>query len=591
MSDIVLVMIVKNESKIIERCLNSTKDIISSFSIIDTGSTDNTFEIITNWSLQNNIKGQILQRPWKNFGHNRTESFIEAKKYIIDHNFDKSKTFALFIDADMILHKLPKFNKHHLLKYKGLDLKQTHNSLFYYNLRLASFDCDWKCIGVTHEYWDSPGVSKSSYDFLEIDDKEDGGSKSDKFQRDEILLTQGLVDEPKNTRYMFYLAQTYWCLGNYDKSIHWYKKRVEFGGWYEETWYSHYKIVENYIKLNKPLEAIEWCLKGYHYYPKRTESFNILCKHLRDTGNYNLCYFLSNFVENIQLPHDKLFIEKDVYEYKFTEHKSISSFYCNKIDDGYESCEKLLKLPTFPNKTLILNNSFYYIQSIPHSIIQNINLLSPISFLSDKNDIISIISDTLYINNSPIFTHSHLLNSTSIFPLDKLNIIINFNNNTHITLLLSSPQFISKHSNIFPINTYTPKKELISKSHLFSDNLHIINHNDIELCTSLFSNLYNTFPQTNAIDFNKGHLFVLQVRLPEQNKYYSRFLWTSHNYTYKKFSKMFFIKEKGSDEILFLSKKSDHVLSILKNKKTNKLYVITIPDSEIEKHLIYQLSI
>ena len=39
-------MIVKNESKIIERCLNSVKNIIDCYSIVDTGSTDNTKELI-----------------------------------------------------------------------------------------------------------------------------------------------------------------------------------------------------------------------------------------------------------------------------------------------------------------------------------------------------------------------------------------------------------------------------------------------------------------------------------------------------------------------------------------------------------------
>ena len=46
MSQLSLVMIVKNESKIIERCLDSIKPIIDSIIISDTGSTDNTIEII-----------------------------------------------------------------------------------------------------------------------------------------------------------------------------------------------------------------------------------------------------------------------------------------------------------------------------------------------------------------------------------------------------------------------------------------------------------------------------------------------------------------------------------------------------------------
>ena len=50
-------MIVKNESKIIERCLDSAKSIIDFVSICDTGSSDGTPELIENWCKENSI-------PW-----------------------------------------------------------------------------------------------------------------------------------------------------------------------------------------------------------------------------------------------------------------------------------------------------------------------------------------------------------------------------------------------------------------------------------------------------------------------------------------------------------------------------------------------
>ena len=42
-------MIVKNESKVIERCLGSVKDFINYWVIVDTGSTDGTQQIIKNF--------------------------------------------------------------------------------------------------------------------------------------------------------------------------------------------------------------------------------------------------------------------------------------------------------------------------------------------------------------------------------------------------------------------------------------------------------------------------------------------------------------------------------------------------------------
>ncbi|MDQ1329356.1 MAG: hypothetical protein QG641_2645, partial [Candidatus Poribacteria bacterium] len=38
-------MIVKNEEKLLEQCLESVKDVVNEIIIVDTGSTDNTVEI------------------------------------------------------------------------------------------------------------------------------------------------------------------------------------------------------------------------------------------------------------------------------------------------------------------------------------------------------------------------------------------------------------------------------------------------------------------------------------------------------------------------------------------------------------------
>ena len=77
---------------------------------------------------------------------------------------------------------------------------------------------------------------------LWFDDVSDGGSKSDKFERDIRLLTQGLIDEPGNARYMFYLAQSYRDTAQWDLAIEWYSKRAAEGGWDEEVWYSEYMV-------------------------------------------------------------------------------------------------------------------------------------------------------------------------------------------------------------------------------------------------------------------------------------------------------------------------------------------------------------
>src|SRR5262245_56903347 len=89
---ICLVMIVRNEASVIERCLDSVKPFIDCWVICDTGSTDRTKEIIRE-SLAG-IPGTMHDVGWQDFGRNRT----------IALRFARGKAdYHLLLDADMTL--------------------------------------------------------------------------------------------------------------------------------------------------------------------------------------------------------------------------------------------------------------------------------------------------------------------------------------------------------------------------------------------------------------------------------------------------------------------------------------------------------
>ena len=66
------VMIIKDESAVICRCLASVKPFIDYWVIVDTGSMDNTEEIIC--EVLQTVPGELHRRVWKNFGENRTNN-------------------------------------------------------------------------------------------------------------------------------------------------------------------------------------------------------------------------------------------------------------------------------------------------------------------------------------------------------------------------------------------------------------------------------------------------------------------------------------------------------------------------------------
>jgi glycosyltransferase involved in cell wall biosynthesis len=89
-SHVCLCMIVKNESKVIRRCLESVIPMINSWCIVDTGSTDDTKEIIIN--TLRGIPGEIYDRPWVDFATNRNQCLRLARMGLATH--------YLTIDAD-----------------------------------------------------------------------------------------------------------------------------------------------------------------------------------------------------------------------------------------------------------------------------------------------------------------------------------------------------------------------------------------------------------------------------------------------------------------------------------------------------------
>ena len=313
---------VKNEEKILKRCLSAVEGLVDAYVITDTGSTDKTVDLASEF-LETH-EGTVEMSTWKDFGHNRTLSFKNAQNYCKGKKWDLTQTYGLLLDGDMIF--VPGKLKEQTLGELGYTLIQSAGNLDYPNTRLVRMDYDWVCRGVTHEYWDGD-CKPLSKEICYIDDRNDGGCKDNKFPRDLALLLKGVQDEPDNVRYWFYLAQTYHSMGKWEQAIQNYKKRIEMGGWYEEVWYSHYMIAKSYENLNNPILFEEWVQKGYEFYPKRAEALYHLVKYLRIKGDHYKAMHYIRIGKNIPLSQDSLFIERDVYTGLFNYEETVCRYY------------------------------------------------------------------------------------------------------------------------------------------------------------------------------------------------------------------------------------------------------------------------
>lgn len=361
-------MIVKNESKIITRLFDSVYNIIDSYCICDTGSTDGTPQIIQEYFEAKGIPGKVIEEPFRDFGYNRTHSLLACAGM-------ENADYILLMDADMILEPGSVFNKQDLQCAEAHYVFQGSPTMSYKNVRIVKNNIGIKYWGVTHEVIETPPNSRYSgipRDLLFINDVGDGGAKADKYERDIRLLLRGLEEKPNNDRYTFYLANSYRENGQKGKAIEAYKKRIEIGGWIEEIWQSYYNIGKCYQSLGEHEKALASWLEGYDKFPDRLENIYEMMTYYRSNGKNRLVYELYKMVKDRLnktrgKPLDHLFVQNDVYDFKIDYEYTISGYYCNpEAIDMAALCMRVLAVKTVDHNIIqnVLSNYKFYVDKL-----------------------------------------------------------------------------------------------------------------------------------------------------------------------------------------------------------------------------------
>ena len=78
---LILTLMIKNESRIIERCLMHAIEHVDAVCILDTGSTDDTVEVCNRVLTETKKPYKIVTDPFKNFGYSRTVSFKNTQEF------------------------------------------------------------------------------------------------------------------------------------------------------------------------------------------------------------------------------------------------------------------------------------------------------------------------------------------------------------------------------------------------------------------------------------------------------------------------------------------------------------------------------
>jgi glycosyltransferase involved in cell wall biosynthesis len=363
---LIATLMIKNEEKIIARCIQSLEKHVDAFCICDTGSTDNTIQKINEYfGSTKSVPYRIFEYPWKNFGESRSESFNCCREYAKSLDWNWDSTYALVLDADMEL-VVPTVFPRSCLQVGGYMLIQENSCLRYENTRILQLSVNWKCTGVTHEYWDGYHAASIPRDLMFIRDVGDGGCKDDKFPRDKALLEQGLSDDPNNVRYMFYLAQTLKDLREFKPAIAMYRRRIRAGAWAQEVWYSMFQIAIIYSNLKKYNKMEYWALKAFDFDKTRAENLDLLTRTFRGLGqNFKAWHYLQLGLSVAQPPaNGTLFVDLNSYHKNFSYEKTVLNYYVQPLRRPDSLQDLIVYMNNYGTQPAIIN-LVHYVDPIP----------------------------------------------------------------------------------------------------------------------------------------------------------------------------------------------------------------------------------
>lgn len=348
---IALLMMMKDEEKRLHVSLESVVGIVDSIVAYDTGSTDNTLQILRDFSDKHKIPLRLKEGEFVNYSISRNVSLDFAD------TFDDID-FLLLLDVNDELRggdKLLKFvNEHIDTKFNAFLMCQhwwSGNYDKYFNTRFLRARSNWRYNGSVHEWLEDKNKEKGLPVFRMPDDivlyqdrTKDGNKSAKRFARDKELLLADHKKDPSEPRALFYLAQTCSCLSQSEEAFYYYKLRSELDGFQEEKFHAYLRSGEYSEKLGHDWhDSLAYYMKAVEH-SNRAEPLIRIAQHYNNTKKWLLSFNFAQWACSLPYPSQAiLFVDKYAYEYTRWHILGIVSYYCQKYKEGKFACLKAIE--------------------------------------------------------------------------------------------------------------------------------------------------------------------------------------------------------------------------------------------------------
>ncbi len=309
MVTISLCMILKNEEKVLSRCLDSIANLVEEIIIVDTGSVDRTKEIAANYT------SKIYSFPWK-------DDFSAARNY----SFSKaSMDYCMWMDADDVLEDVEKEKFLHLkqslesntdivmMKYNTAFDEKGFPVFSYFRERWIKNAPQYRWIGEVHEV--IPPIGNIIYSDIAISHKKEGiGNPDRNLKIYQKLLASGKTLDP---RQQYYYGRELYYHQLYEDAISVFEKFLQSpDGWLENKIEACSICANCYYQLKQDDIALSTLLRSLSFDVPRAELCCDIGKHFLERGNYNIAiHWYETALNTIRKEHADGFILPDCYDY------------------------------------------------------------------------------------------------------------------------------------------------------------------------------------------------------------------------------------------------------------------------------------
>lgn len=309
MATISLCIIVKNEEMHIARCLDSVAELVDEIIIVDTGSTDKTVEIVSDYTAK------VYLYPWK-------DDFSDARNYSFSQ---ASMDYCMWMDADDILEETQKEDflqlKQSLLpdtdmvmmKYNTAFDEAGHPSFSYFRERWIRNSEEYRWIGAVHEV--IPPKGKLLYSDIAITHKKTGAGDPDR----NLRIYQKLIAEgkPLEARQQYYYARELYYHKQYDEAVSVLERfLLSEEGWIENKIEACSICASCYYQMGQEQNALTSLLRSLSFDRPRAELCCEIGKHFLECGNLqNAIYWYEAALNTPKNEYSGGFVRLDCYDY------------------------------------------------------------------------------------------------------------------------------------------------------------------------------------------------------------------------------------------------------------------------------------